>query len=67
MGDRAGLDGYTVGVFYATVDDLTGYAASQSSPSFRVTNQIFFNASREVPVGSDNRPQNVYVHYIIKY
>lgn len=26
-----------------------------------------FNASRVVPVGSDNRPKNVYVNYIIKY
>ena len=26
-----------------------------------------FDASRVVPVGSDNRPQNVYVYYIIKY
>jgi len=26
-----------------------------------------FDASRVVPVGSDNRPQNVYVNYIIKY
>ena len=26
-----------------------------------------FDASRVVPTGSDNRPKNVYVHYIIKY
>ena len=26
-----------------------------------------FDASRVVPVGSDNRPKNVYVNYIIKY
>ena len=26
-----------------------------------------FDASRVVPVGSDNRPKNVYVTYIIKY
>ena len=26
-----------------------------------------FDASRNVPTGSDNRPQNVYVNYIIKY
>ena len=26
-----------------------------------------FNASRAIPTGSDNRPQNVYVNYIIKY
>jgi hypothetical protein len=26
-----------------------------------------FNAARQVPTGSDNRPANVYVHYIIKY
>lgn len=28
---------------------------------------ISFDASRVVPVGSDNRPKNVYVTYIIKY
>ena len=28
---------------------------------------IKFDASRVVPVGSDNRPKNVYVNYIIKY
>lgn len=28
---------------------------------------IIFNASLAVPVGSDNRPKNVYVNYIIKY
>ena len=28
---------------------------------------ILFDASRVVPVGSDNRPKNVYVTYIIKY
>lgn len=27
----------------------------------------YFDASRVVPVGSDNRPKNVYVTYIIKY
>ena len=29
--------------------------------------KITFDASRVVPVGSDNRPKNVYVTYIIKY
>ena len=28
---------------------------------------VYFDASRVVPVGSDNRPKNVYVTYIIKY
>lgn len=28
---------------------------------------MHFDASRVVPVGSDNRPKNVYVNYIIKY
>jgi phage-related tail fiber protein len=28
---------------------------------------FIFNASRVVPTGSDNRPKNVYVTYIIKY
>ena len=28
---------------------------------------ISFDASRVVPVGSDNRPKNAYVNYIIKY
>jgi len=29
--------------------------------------RLVFDASRTVPTGSDNRPQNVYVNYIIKY
>lgn len=36
-------------------DNATGYSG------------IRFDASRVVPVGSDNRPKNVYVTYIIKY
>ena len=31
------------------------------------TGGVAFNVSRAVPTGSDNRPQNVYVNYIIKY
>ena len=32
-----------------------------------VTIKMIFDASQTVPTGSDNRPQNVYVNYIIKY
>ncbi|MDR0798949.1 MAG: phage tail protein [Dysgonamonadaceae bacterium] len=38
---------------------------SHASPEYGLG--INFDASRVVPVGADNRPQNVYVNYIIKY
>lgn len=33
----------------------------------KIWTRLGFDASRVVPVGSDNRPKNVYVTYIIKY
>lgn len=39
--------------------DGNGYAS--------MTAKFYFDSSNAVPVGGDNRPQNVYVTYIIKY
>ena len=56
--------------------DPTGafYKAQDSSGQTYEHNKLYdgnnvnyFDASRVVPVGSDNRPKNVYVTYIIKY
>jgi len=41
--------------------------AGHSSSDGRDGRGFNFDASRVVPVGSDNRPKNVYVTYIIKY
>ena len=46
------------------LDSNRGHIPSGSLWGF---NSYYFDASRVVPTGSDNRPQNVYVHYIIKY
>lgn len=35
--------------------------------AMRYDYNFFFDTSRAVPVGADNRPKNVYVNYIIKY
>ena len=53
----------TSGAFESTNTNVTGGARSES----RGASSITFDASRVVPVGSDNRPKNVYVTYIIKY
>ena len=45
--------------------DGTGYASWEDN-TYGYSG-ISFDASRVVPVGSDNRPKNVYVNYIIKY
>ena len=50
------------GAFYANDSGKFG-----SGSSDRDNQQMGFDASRVVPVGSDNRPKNVYVNYIIKY
>ncbi len=50
------------GAFYNT-DDRTNGAGSLNWDDFGCG----FDASRVVPVGSDNRPKNAYVNYIIKY
>lgn len=46
---------------------FTGDCRSISAGSIANTVMLGFDASRVVPVGSDNRPKNVYVNYIIKY
>lgn len=68
-GSFNGVDGYhfingtTTGVFYAQNNNNTyGTGDGDNDNSL-----ISFDASRVVPVGSDNRPKNVYVTYIIKY
>lgn len=51
------------GSFRSTDQKVQGTFYSWSA----VWNRIEFDASRVVPVGSDNRPKNVYVNYMIKY
>lgn len=46
------------------IDEKTDASWEDSTPGY---SGISFDASRVVPVGSDNRPKNVYVNYIIKY
>jgi len=53
----------TSGVFESTNTNVNGGARTETRGASTVT----FDASRVVPVGSDNRPKNVYVTYIIKY
>ena len=54
----------TSGAFYRTVVDGNGNHALGGENS-----NLYFDASKDpnVNVGSDNRPKNVYVNYIIKY
>lgn len=51
------------GAFRSTNSNTTGGKNTET----RASSDITFDASRVVPVGSDNRPKNVYVNYIIKY
>lgn len=62
----------------ATGAPCEGYAGEPSGAFYRAGSgtvrghdytvpSVGFDASRVVPVGSDNRPKNVYVTYIIKY
>ena len=53
----------TNGAFYATSGTYNGPHVSTDKDN----GLIKFDSSRVVPVGSDNRPKNVYVTYIIKY
>lgn len=52
------------GPFYATSTKVRNYKLTDTEYN---AGQTGFDASRTVPTGSDNRPQNVYVTYIIKY
>ena len=48
--------------------DIVGPGGGQDGSGWDSRSATFtFDASRVVPVGSDNRPKNVYVTYIIKY
>ena len=53
----------TSGAFEATDSNTTGGKNTET----RAASIVTFDASRVVPVGSDNRPKNVYVNYIIKF
>ena len=48
---------------YEFLGNMTTKGGGSSTAAYNFT----FDASRVVPVGSDNRPKNVYVNYIIKY
>lgn len=57
---------YTTGVF--SQDSVSGGGMTYEHHKYYQGNpKLFFDASFVVPVGSDNRPKNVYVNYIIKY
>ncbi len=67
-GQFNGVDAYSIinkttkGAFYAKSGSNKGSKGVDSDNAM-----IYFNASRVVPVGSDNRPVNVSVYYLIKY
>ena len=54
----------TTGVFQFQANAGGNFEQSHSNNHCAI---VDFDASRVVPTGSDNRPQNVYVNYIIKY
>lgn len=53
------------GAFYDTSNDWSAYIGSGHADNWGANTG--FSASNVVPVGSDNRPKNAYVNYIIKY
>jgi len=53
------------GAFYDSSNDWSAYIGSGHADNWGAVTGI--DASLVVPVGSDNRPKNVYVNYIIKY
>lgn len=53
------------GAFYDSSNDWSASVDSGHSDNWGAVTGI--DASRVVPVGSDNRPKNAYVNYIIKY
>lgn len=67
-GQIGGFDSYSVtspntnGAFYAVEGSYRGNKEIDNDNSV-----VRMDASRIVPTGSDNRPRNVYVTYIIKY
>jgi len=58
-------DGAGTGAFLKTSTGPSGSKTPANTDSSN-TGTLSFDASRIVPVGGDNRPQNVYVNYIIK-
>ena len=71
-----GMHRMTAGVYANIFDGINGafYASDSWRGNFaggggwdNASGVVHFDASRIVPVGSDNRPKNVYVNYIIKY
>lgn len=58
----------TSGAIYANNATSGAYSKfAGDSQSYTGNTLAHIDASRSVPVGSDNRPKNVYVNYIIKY
>lgn len=51
----------------AFVQTATGSVKDSYSSTYNTLTTYEFNAENVVPVGSDNRPKNVYVNYIIKF
>lgn len=68
-GQMGGQEAYSIcnpntnGAFYAVSGKYKGISGGSDNDNALMR----FDASRVVPVGSDNRPKNVYVNYIIKY
>jgi len=54
----------STGIFYKE-STLSGIRKWGDDPATYAV--VGFNASRQVPIGNDNRPKNVYVNYIIKF
>ena len=65
LDDEGPLPGGAQGYGPFEVGPVCGNGADGHTPQGAHT--FTFDASRVVPVGSDNRPKNVYVTYIIKY
>jgi microcystin-dependent protein len=64
-GQMVSAASYLSGAFYSTSAPINGIGHGGNFVGGWGTG--IFDASRVVPTGSDNRPQNVYINYIIKY
>ncbi len=65
--DEGPLPGGSEGSGALSAYPRTGSNGTGGNGSYGGAHNFDFDASRIVPVGSDNRPKNVYVNYIIKY
>lgn len=61
-----GVAGHTISADYGGAFFPNGGQYS-AQPGYEGVQKAVFDASLVVPVGSDNRPKNVYVNYIIKF